>query len=167
MGSSQHRLKAVKGWSYVAEILSREGESVHVLELTSGAYRHEVDGDAGPVLDEQARRAYAARALELRQEIAEAEDNNDLGRLAKLNAEFELLTTELVLATGLGGRGKRAASVAQRARTSVKQAIRRAIAALKPSMPELALHLETHLKTGVLCSYVPPQGKRILVTDTP
>lgn len=165
-GSFQHRLKTAKGWTYISAILSREGESVHVLELTSGAYRQQVDGDAGEILDEQARRVYAQRALELRQEIAEAEDHHDLGRLDVLQAEFEQLTEELAYATGLGGRNRRAASNAQRARTSVKQAIRRAIASLKDPMPELALHLEQYLKTGMLCCYTPPKGMKVVVKDT-
>ncbi len=165
LGNSQHRTKTMKGWSYISAIIAREGESIHVLELTSGAYRHEVDGDAGEILDEQAKRAYATKALQLRKEIAEAEDHNDLGRLALLQTEFEQLTEELAYATGLGGRNRRAASNAQRARTAVKQAIRRAIASLKDSIPALAQHMEQHLKTGILCSYSPPKEMRIVIPN--
>lgn len=165
-GEIEHRVKAVKGWSYIAMLVERAGEPTHVLELTSGPNRKQVNGDAGPLLDEKARKEYAKRAQELYEELSEAERNHDLGRTHKLQTELDFLTEELALATGLGGRSRPTASAAERARTSVKQAIRRALKGLQSDMPEVFEHLRSQIETGVLCRYnLPSYGLRVVVTS--
>jgi|GEM_PF-3388203 len=158
------RLRASRGWSHVARIVAT-GQPVHVLELTSGERRADVAGSAGPQLDAQARRAYAERARTLYEELDEAERHHDLGRVELVQAELDALTESLAQATGLGGRDRLAASNAERARSAVKQAIRRAIAALRDAHEELAEHLTRSVRTGLLCRYAPEQrGLRVVVT---
>jgi len=58
-------------------------------------------------------------------------------------------------AVGLGGRDRRAASHAERARLNVTRAIRAAMAGLARANPALGTHLAATIRTGRYCSYTP------------
>jgi hypothetical protein len=112
-------------------------------------------GDAGELLDAQAKAAYKARLVELQAELDEAEHFNDLARAAKASAERDFLVGELARAVGLGGRDRRAASHAERARLNATRAIRAAMANLARANPSLGRHLSSTIRTGRYCSYTP------------
>jgi hypothetical protein len=116
-------------------------------------------GDAGELLDAEAKAAYYARITELREELEEAERFNDLERLARLREEQEFIGAELARAVGLGGRDRRAGSAAERARVNVTRAIRGAVKAIAEHDARLGHHLERSVRTGIFCAYQPgPQG---------
>ena len=118
---------------------------------------HEVSSaDANDVLDQQARNAYRQRLNELGQELAEAEEWNDIERASRLRAEREFLVRELTAATGLGGRSRRLGSESERARINVTRAIRSAIARIRDRAPDAAAHLDQTVRTGTRCSYSLP-----------
>jgi eukaryotic-like serine/threonine-protein kinase len=81
-------------------------------------------GDAGELLDAMAKAAYRARLEELRADLEEAERFSDPGRAARSRQEIDFLEDELARAVGLGGRDRRAAAHAERARLNVTRAIR-------------------------------------------
>jgi tetratricopeptide (TPR) repeat protein len=112
-------------------------------------------GDAGELLDAKAKAAYKARLDELQAELDEAERFNDPGRAAEAGAERDFLVDELARAVGLGGRDRRAASHAERARLNVTRAIRAAMANLARANPSLGRHLAATIRTGRYCSYTP------------
>ena len=58
-------------------------------------------------------------------------------------------------AVGLGGRDRRAASHAERARLNATRAIRAAMANLARANPSLGRHLSATIRTGRYCSYTP------------
>jgi len=62
---------------------------------------------------------------------------------------------ELARAVGLGGRDRRAASHAERARLNASRAIRTAMAHLAEANPALGRHLSSTVRTGRYCSYTP------------
>ena len=62
---------------------------------------------------------------------------------------------ELAAAVGLGGRDRRAAAAAERARSTVTHAIRAALKRVRGVLPVLADELRLRIKTGVYCVYVP------------
>jgi hypothetical protein len=107
------------------------------------------------MLDAAAKAAYKARLDELRAEVEEAERGNDPARAAKARAERDFLVAELARAVGLGGRDRRAASHAERARLNVTRAIRSAMANLARADPALGEHLSRTIRTGRYCSYTP------------
>lgn len=111
--------------------------------------------DAGEVLDPQAKAAYRQRLTELRDELAEAQEFNDVGRVEKLQDELEFVTQELVGAVGLQGRARKAASPQESARVNVTRAIRTAIARVAEVHPALGRYLTQTIKTGTFCVYVP------------
>jgi hypothetical protein len=167
-GADSFRLRDVKGLRYIAALLASPGREVHVLELAGGSPAGTqpvgaADGlvaglpaDGDPVLDEQAKRAYRERLVELESELDEAQAWADPERAAVVADEIELLREELARAVGLGGRDRRFASPAERARVSVTKAIRTAIRLIDNECPALAKHLEASIQTGRFCSYSTP-----------
>lgn len=143
---------------------------MHVLELVSAAEGHGGEdrsrvvadelpaswpGDAGPVLDEQAKQAYRLRHKEL-EELEEARAWGDPERAAHAREELDFLADELARAVGLRGRDREVASPAERARISVTKAIKTAIRLVEGHSPALGKHLAASIRTGRLCCYAPP-----------
>lgn len=168
------RLKDSKGLRLIAYLLSNPGVEVHALDLASivsegdavpetsrgrvglleGGHVSLEDG-AGPLLDRAARTDYKRRLAELREELAEAESFNDSGRVERARAEIEFLGRQLAEAVGLGGRDRPSASNAERARVMVTHRIRDALKKIRRDHPDMAAHLDAHLRTGTFCSYSP------------
>jgi hypothetical protein len=169
------RLRDTKGLRYLAQMLAHPGREFHAIDLEAAdplaaqaaarvseprgrerelAVRPDL-GDAGILLDATAKAAYRTRIKELQAELDEAEDFNDLARAAKARAELDYLVAELARAVGLGGRDRRAASHAERARLNVTRAIRAAMVNLARDNPSLGRHLAVTIRTGRYCSYNP------------
>jgi hypothetical protein len=146
------RLKDSKGLSYLSELLAHPGQELHVLALIGLDH---VGGDAGPVLDARAKAAYKKRLDSLQDELAEAEGFGDQGRASRARQELELLATQLAGAVGLGGRDRRAASDAERARINVQRRLKDAIESVGACNRELGRYLAAAVKTGTYCSFTP------------
>jgi tetratricopeptide (TPR) repeat protein len=169
------RLRDSKGLHYLARLLANPGRELHAVDIEAEAapvahaaassLRHwghhgELDvridlGDAGELLDAQAKAAYKARLQELQAELDEAESFNDPDRATRAKEEMEFLVSELARAVGLSGRDRKAASHAERARLNVTRAIRSAIANIGQVNQPLGQHLSTTIRTGRYCSYTP------------
>ena len=153
-GGRQSRLKHARGLEILEQLLREPGREFHVLALGGGDAGEVIDlGDAGEVLDEDARTAYRQRLRELEQELEEAQAWADAGRRNRLQAEIEFLSEELGRAVGLGGRVRRSGAAVERARSNVQKRIRAVIRKLDETWPELASHLDTHVRTGTYVSY--------------
>lgn len=105
--------------------------------------------------DQQARESYRQRLQSLRSELAEAEQLNDLGRVAALRAEEQFVIRELSAAYGVGFHARTSSSEIEKARKAVAYRIRTALEKIKKSHPPLWRHLFVTIKTGVFCSYNP------------
>jgi len=167
------RLKDSNGLRYLAQLLRHPDREFHVLDLiTAGAADQAPTGrdagelahlglqagglgDAGEILDPQARAAYKRRLTELREELEEAQEFNDLERAERLQQEIDFLTQELANAVGLGGRNRKAASQAERARVNITRAIKAVIKKVAEQHPALERYFATTIKTGTFCSYTP------------
>jgi tetratricopeptide (TPR) repeat protein len=147
------RIKDMKGVAYLLELLRHPGHEFHALDL--GGAEGVRTGDAGEMLDADARRAYKARLGELRDELEEAEQFHDIGRSARLREEMEVLAGELALASGLGGRARKAGSDAERARLNVTRAVRTVVRKIQAECPVLGRHLDRSVQTGLFCAYEP------------
>jgi len=148
------RLRHTAGLGHLARLLGNPGKELHALDLAAGhAVREGRDGDAGPVLDDQAKAAYRRRLGELTAELDEAERWADAERAARARAEVDALTEQLAGAVGLGGRDRRLPSSAERARVNVTKAIRAAIRRIAAHDPALGEHLTRTVRTGTFCVY--------------
>lgn len=169
------RLKDSKGLRQIALLLGQPGRELHATDLEamvsgpaepaatrpgSRSDRGELElradgGDAGELLDAEARAAYKARLDDLQEEIDEADEFNDPIRAEKARDEREFLIRELARAVGLGGRDRKAASHAERARLNATRAIRSAMTNLTREHPSLGRYLAATIRTGRYCSYTP------------
>jgi hypothetical protein len=154
-GGEVCRVRDSRGMQMLARLLERPGEELHVLDL-AGADREAVDGgDAGEVLDREARAAYQARVRELDDALAEAESWNDTGRAERARRELEALRAELARAVGLGGRERREGRAVERARVNVQRRITDALRRIQELRPNLGRYLSMTVRTGTYCAYEP------------
>ena len=181
-GGKAFRLKDTKGLGYLAHLLRHPGAEFHVLDLVGGiASQREEDettqsvqglprgdedlekagihitslGDAGEMLDEQAKTAYRHRLSELREELDEAKEVGNVERAERAEQEINALSRELSRAVGLGGRSRRAASASERARQTVTKTIRAIVERIAQSDAALGDILSRCIRTGNFCSYQP------------
>src|ERR1700686_4307672 len=181
-GGNSFRLKDSKGLGYLAHLLRHPTVEFHVLDLVGGIASHREEdgtsqsvqslprgdedlekagihitrlGDAGEMLDEQAKVAYKRRLSELREELEEAKELENVERAEQAEQEIDALTSELSRAVGLGGRNRRAASASERARQSITKTIKAVIERIAQSDAALGNLLSRCIKTGTFCSYEP------------
>src|SRR5579862_3235081 len=203
-GGKSLRLKDTKGLGYLAHLLRNPGTEFHVLDLIGGIagahedHENETDqparglprgdedlgnagihigslGDAGEMLDDQAKASYRRRLSELREELDEAKEVGNAERAEQAEQEIDALTKELSRAVGLGGRNRRAASASERARQSVTKTIKAVLDRIAQSDGALGDVLLGSIKTGTFCSYSPgPEvaiawefGETSVVQDAP
>ncbi len=114
-------------------------------------------GDAGAILDATARAHYKHRLDDLREDIENGGRANNPGTTERARAEFDAISEQLLTATGLGGRGRRAASHRERARVVVTKRIKAAIGIIRASNPTLGQHLAHSISTGHFCRYAPAE----------
>lgn len=149
------RLADSRGMRMLAHLMAHPGQEFHALELSGTAMGAIDGGDAGPRLDHDAIHSYRTRLRELRQQVAEAESWNDMGRLARTQQEIELLEAEVKHAIGLGHRERRVGQAAERARVNVQRRIAAVMTRVKAANPLLGRHLAASVRTGMFCSYQP------------
>jgi hypothetical protein len=181
-GGKSFRLKDTKGLGYLAYLMRHPAVEFHVLDLAGGiASQRDEDeagqstnglprgdeelekagihignlGDAGEMLDEQAKLAYRRRLSELREELEEAKELGNVERAEQAEQEIDALTSELSRAVGLGGRNRRAASASERARQSIAKTIKSGLDRIAQSDATLGDLLSRCIKTGNFCSYQP------------
>jgi hypothetical protein len=98
---------------------------------------------------------YRSRLEDLRAEIEEAESFNDPERAPGRARRWTSSRTSCRPPSGLGGRDRRAASAAERARVNVTRALRREIRRIADEDAGLGRELETTVRTGTFCAYEP------------
>jgi hypothetical protein len=155
------RLKDGLGLQYLARLWANPGREIHALDLAgergpAGPGDAAIDtGDAGELLDDEARARYKRRLEELRETLAEAESFQDAERATRAREEIDFLAAELGRAVGLGGRARRAGSAAERARSAVQRRIKNALDRIEAHAPALAAYLARTVKTGNHCVFRP------------
>ena len=112
-------------------------------------------GDAGEMLDDQAKATYRRRLSELREELEEAKELGRAERAEQMEQEIDALTRELSRAVGLGGRSRRAASASERARQTITKTIKAVVERIVQSDAALGDIFSRCIKTGTFCSYQP------------
>ena len=178
------RVRDSKGMAYLARLLASPGAEMHALDLIGPGEGADPDstalasmsakllereglsssrgGDAGEMLDPAARAQYRERLVELRRDLDDAKAVDDVERAEHIEDEIGELTRELSRAVGLGGRARRAASGAERARLNVTRAIKAAIDRISEHDAALALFLSTTIRTGTYCAWAPNPEKPVI-----
>jgi hypothetical protein len=167
---------------YLAHLLRHPRTEFHVLDLVSGiagareddesgqsehGFQHGAEdlekagiqigglGDAGEMLDEQAKAAYRHRLAERREELEKAKELGNVERAEQAESEIDALIRELSRAVGLGGRRRRAASASERAQQTVTKTIKAVLERIARSDGALREILARCIKTGNFRSYQP------------
>ncbi len=176
------RVKHMRGLGFIAVLLHYPNTEFHSLDLTAEGGAPEPDaptyggavtrdaagedggasvgpGDAGEMLDPEAKLAYRRRLTELRESLEDAKELRNSERVAEIESEIDALTRELARAVGLGGRDRRSASASERARVNVTRAIKAGIERISESNAALGRLLANSIRTGTFCSYVPNPGR--------
>jgi|HubBroStandDraft_1064217.scaffolds.fasta_scaffold65641_2 hypothetical protein len=178
-GGKSFRLKDSKGFGYLAHLLRHPAVEFHVLDLAGGIAGQRDDGqseqglprgeedlekagihsgrlgDAGDMLDDQAKAAYRRRLSELCEELDEAKEMGNVERAERAEQEIDTLTKELSRAVGLGGRNRRAASASERARQSITKTIKAVLERIAESDASLGQLLSRCIRTENFCFYQP------------
>jgi non-specific serine/threonine protein kinase len=167
------RLKDAKGLRYIAYLLARPGNRIHVYDLieavegsaatqrtTIHAESEDLEivreiGSAGPTIDGRARSEYRTRLRDLQADLDEADRMNDLGRRDRLRTEMEMVGEELTGSSALGGRARAASGSAERARGPVRKSIRSVVEKIRLEHPALGRHFAGAISTGYFCAYQP------------
>jgi predicted ATPase len=145
-------LKGSRGIEDLARLLRFPGREVHCLELMGALVEEPSTGD---VIDAVAQRAFEQRIRDLQADIDDAETDHDYGRAERAREELDTRVDHLTASLGLGGRSRRTAGSAERARSAATQRIRSAMKRLAALHPELGRHLDASITTGTFCSYQP------------
>ena len=148
-------LRALRGFGYLRELLRRPGRPIAALDLVGAGAGVVAESGLGDLLDKQALTAYRQRLRDLDQELTEAEDWADLGRLDTLHAERDALLDELARATGLNGRTRTTGSSQERARSPCRKPSPQRSTASPPSTSHSPGTCESSIHTGLNCSYEP------------
>jgi predicted ATPase len=112
-------------------------------------------GDAGPLLDPQAKKQYR-RAIEiLEPQLEELRERGKHEEAQEVETKLDFLRRELARGVGIGGRDRRAGSAAERARLNITRAIRGALQKISEHHKALGELLNRSVRTGSFCSYSP------------
>jgi hypothetical protein len=160
-GGARFTLPDLRGYRYLEQLLRRPGEDIAAVDLVAGERGGVVVQHGLPALDSRARAEYRRRLREVEEDVAEANDMNDLARLALAERDRQFLVAELARAVGIDGRIRIVGDDAERARTSVFRALHYAIDRLGTLDAALGQHLRLSVRTGSWCSYAPDALTRI------
>ena len=145
-------VRTSKGVADLVRLIEADGREIHCLDLLGAGVEQ---ASTGEVIDAKARREYEQRIRELQADIDEAEHDNDHGRSYRYQTELDALIEHLTAALGHGGRTRRSANSAEKARSAVTHRLRSTIRQLDKLHPALGRHLTSAINTGTYCSYRP------------
>jgi tetratricopeptide (TPR) repeat protein len=156
-GPEHARLRDSRGLHCLRALLAAPGRDIPALDLAAGGPGL-ATSDAGPLLDDAARDAYRNRIRGLDSELAAADRAGDSVCAERIHHERQALASELRRATGLAGRPRRTSAEAERARVNVTRTLRAAIARIARTAPIAGAHLDSSVRTGIVCRYQPAPG---------
>ncbi len=183
LGASTFPIRDLKGLGYIRRLLQHPGQEFHAFDLLASAsgdpntpdtivgreealpvgvtVRAGLTGDAGEILDAQAKREYKRRLQELNEELEEQRERGNHERADKLETEIDFVARELERSIGLGGRDRHTGSNAERARLNVTRAIKNAVQKISDQHAGLGELLDHTIRTGSFCCYLPDRDRPV------
>jgi hypothetical protein len=160
-------VKDSKGMAYIRLLLQSPDRTLDSLELiaVSGVTTAKqiskedkaylaLSRDIGEeVLDKRAQSEYKAEIMNFEREIANAERNNDFGKVEILRTQKAEVAEQLLRHTGLGGRSRTFSAASEKARKAVSNAITTALNRINQYSPKMKEHLKTRIVRGKLLSF--------------
>ncbi len=146
------RLTDVKGYHDIHKLLSQPLQEFHCLDLMGAAID---ESNTTGSMDSKAKAQYINRIKELRADIEEAEEMNQVEEISSLREEHDTILDHLSQSLGLAGKTRKISSTVEKARSAVTWRIRNAVKKIDNSHPDLGIHLSKSIKTGTYCAYMP------------
>lgn len=152
-------LRHLKGFAYISLLLRNPGQEFTPLELRnmemgySKDYNYQIPID---IADKKALREYNNRSVYLHQELQEAEEYNDIGKVEKIQLHIQSLQDHMQDIARLGKLSKTFADDRRRARQAIMKALNRALDYLEEAHPDLHKHMKCYLRTRKYLVYDPP-----------
>ena len=142
------------GMGYLTTLLAAPRVEIAAGELAG------IDLVARPqaVLDPEAVRSLRQRVRDLERQVDEATLAGHHEEAAARQEEIDEIVRHAGAAMGASGRARRFNDAAERARTAVQKAIRRAIGSIDRDAPRLGEALRASVRTGHRCCYEPAAG---------
>ncbi|XZE35824.1 hypothetical protein SH501x_001368 [Pirellulaceae bacterium SH501] len=141
------------GLWYLREFLSHPHQTFDPIDLESvrtGVNGRSSTSSTGESFDAEARKQYAQKLADLEEEITEASEFHDWGRLEKLQTDRQAILDHVTKASRKGGKA-RVTTDASRARKNIRQQVKREIERIEGSSPELAEHLRIAFQGDPMC----------------
>lgn len=151
LGAETTQARDLVGIAILATLTASPDQFIAATQLAYGT--SSPTAGSGSLMDQATQRAVNARMASLADAIAEAREDGDLAAQQTAENELDELADFLRESSGLGGRPRRFTDETERARTSVRKAIMRAIDDIQRSSPVIAAHLRSHVLTGTSCCY--------------
>jgi len=145
-----------KGLNYISFLLRHPGEELTALALIDLDEGREIGSHALSTsfsIDEETLSSVRGKMQELQADLAQAEEYYDYAEAERLRGEIEKLEDYVRREAGLGGKARRESPEQKRARTSVSNAITRAIRAVRKEHPAFADYLKLQIQTGFFLQY--------------
>ena len=111
--------------------------------------------DGIEILDPQAIENYRTEIKDLTLRIQKAKDNNDIAHHEQFQKELHAIQQQVTSAQALGSRSRKSKNENDNARTSLTNAISRAIQRIQRNHTDLARHLDNSIRSGQFFSYAP------------
>ncbi len=162
--SIRHRI----GMDYLATLIERSGEVVHVSELESPGTAL-AEARSAEVLDKEARSDMKQRLKSLSEERRDAEAEGDVATCEGIDEQTAEIAGYLQASEARGRRPRLLGDEAEKVRGRVKAAIRGALGEVKAGHPAAFEHLSGCIERpeGMEPSYSPPEGINWLVSRGP
>jgi len=106
-------------------------------------------------IDNKALSQYRQKITELKDDIEEAQEFNDIETESSLREALDFIQAEIYKNTSNSGKPKNINAAEKKVKDAVSRNIRNAISKLHAKYPELASHLTAHISTGKECTYSP------------
>jgi len=163
-------IKDSKGMSYIARLLEKPNEPIAALSLANpksdtklmiqgkAVENDTVSSNSGKpqeIIDEDTLQSCQKRIIDIKNELADAEKNNDLAAQERLEAEKEQILSELNAARNLKGESRSFTDNLDKARKAVTNAIKRALENIKTHSMPLYQHLDNSIQRGIDFAYNP------------
>ncbi|MDZ7673985.1 MAG: ATP-binding protein [Acidimicrobiales bacterium] len=147
------------GMQYLVLLFTHPGREIAAIDLMHQGSATVAPVTAGqPVLDAEAVAQYRQRVSEIEDELAEAEQFADSERATRARVELDAVIVEIERSTNIFGAPRSFTDQAERARTAVSKAIRRAFDHIDEADSLLGGALRRSVRTGRQCCYEPGPG---------
>ena len=114
---------------------------------------HSSSFDGDTMLDQEAKEDYRNRLQELSRCRGIAEENNDFGKLDRINTELEMIQSALKSARGFGGRTVKIGNETKKLVDRIRRAMNTTFQKIRKSNPNLAQYLENSIASGSQFQY--------------